>query len=512
MPSRPPISRISRTVIAAAGIVATIAAASATLGSQQTGTRETGARRVVLAPCTLPGGDASANAQCGTLSVIENRTTGRGRTIDLRVVVLPATGPDREPDPVFFIAGGPGSSIVQQANGLARHPSGLRERRDFVLVDQRGTGGSAPLDCPFYGPADSLQSFLGHFMPLEAVRRCRAMFEKERDLTQYTTAIAAHDLDVVRAALGYDRINLSGGSYGTRAAQEYIRRYPSRVRAATLFGLVPPSEHMPQHFARDAQAALDAVIAECAADESCRAAFPRLGDEVTAVFDRLRRESVTATATHPRTGQPTTVSLSYDMVAETLRYMLYQSTGAALVPAAMHAAASGDYTWLARRALRERGAMTGNGNFDGVYLAITCMEDVPFTDSTREAADAKGTFLGEYRMQQQRAACDAWGKSPVPREFHTPVRSDVPVLLVTGANDPVTPPRYAREVARTMRNSLVVEVPFGGHSLAGLVGIECINRLQRETIERGSVAGLDTSCVSRIRRRGFPRELPPDAR
>ncbi|MDF2775067.1 MAG: Hydrolase, alpha/beta hydrolase fold family [Geminicoccaceae bacterium] len=451
--------------------------------------------------------DASANAQCGTLTVIENRTTGRGRTIDLRVVVLPATGPDRAPDPVVFIAGGPGSSIVAQAGGLARHPSGLRERRDFVLVDQRGTGGSAPLDCPFYGPPDSLQSFLGHFMPLDAVRRCRAMFARERDLTQYTTTIAAHDLDEVRAALGYERINLSGGSYGTRAAQEYIRRYPSRVRAATLFGLVPPSEHMPQHFARDAQAALDAVIAECAADAPCRAAFPRLADDVNVVFDRLRRGPATATVPHPRTGQPTTVSLSYDMAAETLRYMLYQSTGAALVPAAMHAAANGDFTWLAQRALRERGAMTGNGNFDGVYLAITCMEDVPFTDSTREAVDAKGTFLGEYRMHQQRAACQAWGMRPVSREFHTPVRSDVPVLLVTGALDPVTPPRYAAEVSQTFPNSLVVVVPSGGHSLAGLVGIECIHRLQREAIERGGVAGLDTSCVSRVRRAGFPTSL-----
>ncbi|HEX6048357.1 MAG TPA: alpha/beta fold hydrolase [Gemmatimonadaceae bacterium] len=467
----------------------------------------TAAPMLALAPCALPGLDPAANARCGTLSVIENRTTGRGRTIDLRVVVLPATGPDRAPDPVFFIAGGPGSSIVAQAGGLARHPSGLRERRDFVLVDQRGTGGSAPLDCPFYGPPDSLQSFLGGFMPLEAVRRCRAMFEKERDLAQYTTTVAAQDLDAVRSALGYERINLSGGSYGTRAAQEYIRRYPSRVRAATLFGLVPPSLHMPQHFARDAQMVLDAVVAECAADESCRVAFPRLADEVKAVFGRLRRAPATATVPHPRTGQPTTVSLSYDMVAETLRYMLYQSTGAALVPAAMHAAANGDFTWLANRALRERGALTGNGNFDGVYLAITCMEDVPFTDSTREAAAAKGTFLGEYRMHQQRAACEARRMKPVSREFHTPVRSDVPVLLVTGALDPVTPPRYAAEVSQTFLNSLVVVVPSGGHSLAGLVGIECIHRLQREAIERGGVAGLDTSCVSRVRRAGFPTSL-----
>ena len=505
------MSPLSRVVAAGATIVATLLQAHL-VPAQSSDTRSSASPRLALTPCTLPGVDASADARCGTLTVFENRATKRGRTIDLRVVVLPATSRDPAPDPIFFIAGGPGSSIVDEAGGLARHPSGLRERRDFVLVDQRGTGGSAAINCPFYGPPDSLQSFLGDFMPVAAVRRCREVFAAERDLTQYTTPIAAADLDDVRAALGAERINLSGGSYGTRAAQEYIRRYPNRVRAATLFGGVPPSVHMPQRVAAAAQRSLDAVIGECARDAACRVAFPRLADEVKSVFDRLRAGPVRVTVEHPRTGRPTTVVLGYDMVAETLRYMLYQSTGAALVPAAMHRAATGDFTWLAQRALRERGAITGKGTFDGLYLAITCMEDVPFTDSTREAAAAKGTFLGEYRMRQQRAACDAWGRTPVAREFHTPVRTDVPVLLVTGANAPVTAPRYAAEVARTMPNSLTMIVPFGGHSLAGLDGVACIHRLQREVIERATVAGLDTSCVAQIKRRGFPLELPAAGR
>jgi pimeloyl-ACP methyl ester carboxylesterase len=499
-----------RTAVIVAALAAGLALAPVTAAAQLGGTRVRETPRLALAPCTLPGVAATANAQCGTLTVYENRATRRGRTIDLRVVVLPATERDHAPDPIFFIAGGPGSSIVEQAGGLARDPAGLRRRRDLVLVDQRGTGGSAPINCPFYGPPDSLQPFLGDFMPPPAVRRCREAFAADRDLAQYTTTVAAGDLDDVRAALGAERINLSGGSYGTRAAQEYIRRYPDRVRSATLFGLVPPSLRMPQHFARDAQRALDAVVAECAADAACRRAFPRLADDVRAVFGGLARAPASVIVEHPRTGAPVTIALSYDMVAETLRYMLYQSGSAALVPAAMHAAASGDFTWLARRALRERGAMTGNGMFDGLYLAITCAEDVPRTDPTREAAEAKGTFLGEYRMRQQRAACDLWGRSPVPADFWSPVRSDVPVLLVTGANDPVTPPRYAAEVARTFPNSLNVVVPLGAHSLRGLDGLSCIDRLQHDVIERGSVAGLDTSCVSRIRRRGFPTELPPD--
>ena len=460
---------------------------------------------LALAPCTLPGVGAAENARCGTLSVYENRVA-KGRKIQLRVVVLPATGPEREPDPIFFIAGGPGSSVVEDAGGIAGDMPALRRRRDFVLVDQRGTGGSHPINCPFYGPPDSLQSFLGDFMPPDAVRRCRAMFATTTDLTQYTTTIAAHDLDEVRAALGAERINLSGGSYGTRAAQEYMRRYPNRVRAATLFGLVPPSEAMPQHFARDAQNSLDAVVKECAADAACNAAFPRLAAEIRAVFDGLARAPARVTVDHPRTNRPATVSLSYDMVAETLRYMLYSSVEAALVPAVMHNAAAGDFGWLARRSLRARGANTGNGNFDGLYLAITCAEDLPRTDPAREAAEAKGTFLGEYRMRQQRAACEIWGRSPVPADYYTPVRSNAPVLLVTGADDPVTPPRYAAEVARTLPNALNIVVPFGAHGLNGLEGLACIDDIERQVIERASVAGIDTSCVARIRRRGFATE------
>ena len=128
------------------------------------------AQRLELRPCTLPNVGPAVGAKCGTLTVLENRAARNGRTIDLRVVVLPATGSNRAPDPIFFIAGGPGSSVVADADGIALDSVGLRERRDLVLVDQRGTGGSHPIRCQFYGPPDSLQSFLGDFTPATAVR------------------------------------------------------------------------------------------------------------------------------------------------------------------------------------------------------------------------------------------------------------------------------------------------------------------------------------------------------
>ena len=464
--------------------------------------------KLTLTPCTPEGISASVGARCGTLSVYENRATRQGRTIGLRVVVLPATGKNRAADPVFYLEGGPGASVVEGVADIAAEDSALRRNRDLVLVDQRGTGGSYPLMCNFYGPPDSIQSYLGDFTRPADVRRCREKLSAIADLTQYTTTVAVADLDDVRSALGAERVNLTGGSYATRFAQEYMRRYATRVRTATLFGLVPPSEAIPQHFGIDAQRSLDAVIAECRGDSACHAAFPRLSDEVRGVFEQLSRGPATASIRHPQTGQPVTVKMSRNMVAETLRYMLYQSGATSLIPAALHKAASGDYDWLAQRAFRARSAPNGAGIFEGIYIAITCAEDLPFTDPAREADEARNTFLGDYRMRQQRAACDTWGSSPVPADFRTPLKSDVPVLLVTGSYDPVTPPRYAAEVARSLTNVVNVVVPFGGHGLFGLAGLDCVDRLMRETIERGSVAGLDVSCVAKIRRPGFPTELP----
>jgi pimeloyl-ACP methyl ester carboxylesterase len=146
--------------------------------------------------------------------------------------------------------------------------------------------------------------------------------------------------------------------------------------------------------------------------------------------------------------------------------------------------------------------------FDGLYLAITCAEDVPRTDLAAEVAEGKATFLGDYRMRQQRVACALWGRSPVPRDFFTTVQSNAPVLLVAGANDPVTPPHYASQVAVGLKNKLIVVVPFGAHSLNGLEGIGCVDQLRHDLIERGSIVGLDTSCIAQIKRRGFPTELP----
>ncbi|MFN0139315.1 MAG: alpha/beta fold hydrolase, partial [Pyrinomonadaceae bacterium] len=213
-----------------------------------------------------PGENSKMQARCGTLLVPEDRKVKSGRQIPLKIVVFPATGKQRENDPVFFLSGGPGSAAASEDGPyVAQELKKVNESRDLVFVDQRGTGGSNGLECELFDKND-LQSFLGHWNPPARLRECRQRLEKTADLKLYTTTIAMDDLDAVRKALGYKKINLMGGSYGTRAAQEYIRRYGKNVRAAVLHGVSLASQFMPRDFPQDTQRALDGVVQECLAD------------------------------------------------------------------------------------------------------------------------------------------------------------------------------------------------------------------------------------------------------
>lgn len=436
------------------------------------------------------------DAQCATLTVYENRGARSGRTIPLRVVVLPANEQPRAADAITFLAGGPGQAATPMASQgfVVNHP--LRTHKDIVLVDQRGTGQSHDLRCQFYGPSSNVQDYFGPFIPPDKARACAGELSRDADLTQYTTSNAVEDLEDVRAALGYEQLDLIGVSYGTRLAMEYVRAHEPRVRTVLLYGAVPSSEPMPQAFGAMAQRALDGVLAECASTPACRDAFPLIDREARVVFERLKSGPVrTATTLDER---PVTLTLSRDNVAESIRYMTYSSGQAARVPLVLHRAAQGDFSAIAQDMWQRR----KDGTFDGLYLAITCAEDVPFVAATA-AEDDDATYLGGYRVRQQRAGCEAWPRGAAPTWRNTPVVASVPVLFVSGGLDPVTPPSFAQEIRRTLPNSAQVLVRSGGHALGGLSNPECLDQIEREFIERGTLAGLDTNCAATMTRPGF---------
>ena len=464
--------------------------------------RQSPAKTITLQDCEIQN---AGKAKCGTLEVYENRATKKGRMINLNILVLPATGDKREPDPLVYFAGGPGSAATEDAVGIAGIFAAIRVHRDLLFVDQRGTGKSNPLNCEFYNPAD-LQSYLGYFFPIEDVRKCRPQLEAQADLKLYTTDIAADDMDEVRAALGYEQLNLFGGSYGTRAALTYLKRYPKRVRTAILQGVAPANEYMPSDFPLGMERALQGVIAECAADEPCNKAFPTLKDEAKSVLAQLVKGPVEVEIEKPKSKDLVRVKLSRDLAAEAIRYMLYSPVPASRVPLFLHLAAQGNFVPLARAAIEYRQNLVGTGS-NGMYLSVTCAEDLPWIKPGEGERIAANTFLGDYRLRQQREACALWPRAEIKRDFAEPVRADVPVLILTGEWDPVTPPSNGDAVAKTLTNSLHIVVPHGAHGLGGLENVDCVLRLMGEFVERGTIKGIDTSCVKTIRRRGFALKL-----
>jgi pimeloyl-ACP methyl ester carboxylesterase len=476
-----------------AGLVLTFQAAS---------TVQPKAKRIVLTDCEIEG---VGKAKCGTYQVFENRASKTGRRLTMNMVVFPATGDQRAPDPIFYFAGGPGSGATEDARGFAKEFEQLRKRRDLVFVDQRGTGGSNPLNCEFYNPND-LQSYLEYFFPLEQVRKCRTELEPKADLKLYTTTIAMDDIDDVRAALGYEKINLFGGSYGTRAALTYLKRHGKSVRTAILQGVSPTDHFLPGDFALQTERALHGVLGECYADEACNQAFPKLKDEVKAVLAQLINGPIEVEVEAPESKERVKVKLNRDLAAEAIRYMLYNPVAAGRVPLMIHLAAENNWAPLAQSALMYRIRIVGSGS-TGMYLSVTCAEDLPWIKPGEGERMAQNTFLGEYRLRQQREACALWPRAEVESDYASPIKSDVPVLILTGEWDPVTPPANGDRVAKTLTNSMHLVVPSGAHAFGGLENIDCIFQIGDKFIERGSMKGIDTACVKTIKRKGFVLSL-----
>lgn len=435
-----------------------------------------------LAACTLP--DIAGEAYCGTYEVFENRQARSGRKIPLKIVLLPATGPERALDPVFFLEGGPGGSATSVAAELAQDP--VRVRRDIVFVDTRGTGESAALNCRLWGDGTRLD----HIFPLDAVAACRDELQKRADLTQYTTTAAVDDLDEVRRYLGYALVNLSGASYGTYVAQVFLARHPKVVRTAVLSSVVRPGEPAPLYHARNAQQGLELVARDCAAEPACHAAFPHFREEVTIVLAGLAKQPAKVKVISPETGKPVEVQLTRSAAADALRWSLYSSEAASRVPLRVHRAAGGDYRDLAQTAVKIRATLQQYLAF-GLFFSVACAEDVGRIDSAAIPAATRGSFFGDDRVREQLAVCGIWPHAPLPVGSGALVHSDVPVLLFSGERDPVTPPADAAQVAKGFRNGLWVQIPHGTHAGVG----SCQERLTADFIERGTPKGLDLSCV-----------------
>jgi pimeloyl-ACP methyl ester carboxylesterase len=489
-----PRAALSRraTALAFASTLLSIASPSPVLGATEP--------RLRLAPC---GVDANAppGSRCGTLTVFEDRAAGTGRTIDLSLVVVPSTGAQPARHAVAFLAGGPGDGITRAAGGVAQWLAGVRPDRDLLLVDQRGTGDSNPLRCPYQEEERRFADYLDDPFSVGRLQECRQELEIRADLSLYTTPYAADDLDDVRAALGYESLDLLGGSYGTRLALVYARRHPERARTLTLLGPVPVDARIPYRLARDFDVSLRGTLADCRADAACAAAFPDLEGDLKRAFERVDAGVAPVVVPAPDGKGTVDVAVSRQLVVQALRYMLYIPVGQSGLPFALHSAAEGNFGPVASFA-----AMIGsafNKAADALYLSVTCSEDVTRFTLEEGRANAAGTLIGDLRVNHQKAACALWPAGRLPAGHFDPVRLTTPALIVVGERDPATPPDWAREVAADLPNSLVVVVRQAGHEATeGLLDADCLASLPASFIAAGNVEGLDASCAATAR-------LPP---
>lgn len=445
--------------------------------------------QILLSPCTIPG--VVGPARCGTYRVWENRETKRGRQIDLSIIVLGALGNARKRDPLFMLQGGPGDAPSFNASFYSRVFANIRQNRDLVLVDLRGTGKSAALTCPELARPDSSGVLSPDMLGLQAVRDCRLRLEKTADLRLYTTEIAIDDLDEVRNALGYERINLYGTSYGTRAAQVYMRRHPKAIRTVTLKGVVPPSMASPATHARTGDDAWRALVQRCATDDECGRTFPTLAQNFDALLLRLEQEPVVDLPV--LINGAVKIKVTRGLFAEGFRSQLYSPESAARVPSLL--AEITDDRRVVETILATRLLAGGDKLAAGFFLSVSCTEDVPYLPKNLKPLVA-GTFGRDYRLQQQIQACSVWPRGRTSALYREPLKSAIPTLLLSGEFDPVTPPAGGAEVARTLSQSTHVVIRNNGHPIG--TADKCIADMLGQLLEKGSVAGLDQSCANKI--------------
>lgn len=443
--------------------------------------------------CTLEatGRPMSVDADCFEIAVPVDREDPNGETLTLSAARVPASAREADAPPLVMLAGGPGQSALESFVPHIRALEPVRRDHAIIVVDQRGTGESHPLDCPqdFEQMEDS---------PEEAAAFARRCVESlEADPRHFTTSAAVADLEAVREALGLERWHVYGVSYGSRLALSYLRRHPDRVATMTLDGVVPADETLGPMIAPFAERAVHRMLARCEGSEACNEAFPSLEagfDEMLAELDESPRE---VSLRHPLTFEPETIQLDRARVAQTLRFAAYQPNLLSIMPLLIHRAANED-DWVP---LAAQWLILGESMGDmlslGLHYSVVCSEDVPFID---EAGLGPGNgsdgFFGADPVELLRAACGEWPRGPVPDDFHEPVASDRPVLLLSGELDPVTPPEWADQAADTLSNSRHLVLTGKGHNVLHL---GCMPFLMRDFLSSKDPQSLDTECLDDMR-------------
>ena len=447
---------------------------------------------LALSDCRIAdaAGTKTVAARCGRLEVPEDRADPQGQAIELFVAVIPALKTRAQRDPFTVIAGGPGQASVEFYVSYESLFARIQRNHDILLVDQRGTGQSNPLDCE---EPDALRATEWTPESLRA-NTLDCLEQLEGDPRFYTTSVAVQDLEAVRQALGYERVNVYGVSYGTRVGLHFLRRFPDSVRTLVLDGVAPADLPLGPDIPLVAQQALNMILGRCEASESCREHFPRPSETFSALFARLRDAPVEVALADPVSAEATSLEFGPMELAGAIRLLSYSPDTASLIPLLISQAFDGNYVPLAAQAMMVSRRLSVQLSY-GMHNAVVCTEDAPFFDEAELDLDAlRETYMGTIQVESLQEICSIWPEGVRDDDFKTPVISDAPVLLFSGSADPVTPPQYGDRAEASLSRARHIVVRGQGHAQ---VAVGCAPLIIEEFLDSGSVEELDASCLDK---------------
>ena len=452
-------------------------------------------QQLTLENCHVDG--VRAQVKCGKLQVPENYENTAGAQISINFVVLPAIDNSDNKTPLMFLAGGPGQAAAELASGLRRVFNEVRKTRDLILVDQRGTGESHPLQCE-----DALEQDIYAVTPEEFsakdITDCLASFNG--DLSQYNSENAIRDFDAVRVALGHPQINIYGGSYGTRAGLVYMRMFPKSLRSVVLDS-VGPIEVPIGLFGQSSARSFNLLLENCQKELSCQKAYPELAQEFNALMTRLGQAPAEISIAHPRLGSQTKFVISKAKLLGTLRMQLYSVATRSLVPLVIHQAYLGNYMPLAGLVAQSEG---GQGIYLGLLFNIACNEDYPRISATDFEQDANNNFGAGNSHFGFKMVCPLWPQYRPSEDFYQAVTADIPTLILSGNLDPVTPPSNGEYSAKSLPNNHHIVVENAAHTVAMST---CASDIINEFLTSLKPKELDESCLEDVPSESFMTNL-----
>ena len=449
-------------------------------------------RSLELEDCRISAGPAypGIKARCGNMLRPQDPEDPASPDITIRVAVVPALNLNPATDPVVPLAGGPGQGVVQFYSAYAAAFEPARRNRDILLVDQRGTGESSRMDCPI---DDEILE--GEYSVEETVAFTKTCLDQlPHDPVYFTTSIAVTDLEAVREALGYAALNLYGVSYGTRVAQHFARRYPESTRTIVIDGVVPPQKSLGPEIATESLKAIDNILARCAADVACNERFPGIEQSFADLVEQLRDETLIVDVPHPNTGRPVMLDFGAVEFAAAVRLLAYRPNTIALLPLMIHEASNGNLVPLASQYQMTVLSLADTLSL-GMHNAVMCNEDIPFyDDATIDYEGLEASYMGTFQLEALEAICSIWPEGPVDAEFKAPLATDIPVLLLSGDADPITPPGYAELAMVDLTNARHLIGRQQGH---GQIAVGCTGRLVADFIDTADLDIMDTECLER---------------